>query len=250
MKICVCISVGLHPTSLRERMAEADRCALELALQSGHEVMAIHAGEKKSDVLKQYLGMGISRIIFVEAKDQDPLIDIAKIIQREKVDLILTGNKAETGLGSGMFPYILSDELSLPVMHNISQFELGNEQITFSQIRPGGRRQRYSGSTPCVLVIANNVVQPRMSTFQNQRQGIIESRMASSNAPINLLDSRPVRKRGARLRPNAKTQVAASECLIDLTPAEAATKIMDTLRQQGLVKSSLSHTEHHENEYV
>lgn len=250
MKICVCLSIGLHPASLRERMAESDRCALELALQSGHDVIAIHGGAKESEVLQQYLGMGVSRIIFLESAKQDPMEGIAEIIQGEKVDLILTGNKAETGLGSGMFPYILSNKLSLPVMHNISQFELSPDQITFSQVRPGGRRQRFCGAFPCLLVVASNVVQPRMSTLQHQREGVIETHTTKSGEFIHTLDSRPARKRGARLRPNSKTQVATSECLTELTPKEAAQKILDTLRQQGLITPALSHTARHENEYV
>lgn len=237
MRICVCLSIGRHPASGRARMAPSDRAALELALSSGAAVTALHVGDPKSPVLVDYLGMGLTELVAVNAIGRDAVPAAAQALAQTGAmpDLILTGTRAEAGEGTGLFPYLLAQKLGWPLATDICGARPAETGIELLQVVPGGRRRRLLGPLPAVLTVAAGALHPRMSTLERQRAGRVL--VLPGDAPLlPAPDIRPARKRGARLRPGkgAPASTAGTATHANLSPVAAARLILDTLRAQGL----------------
>lgn len=234
MNICVCLSVGRNPVSGRPRMAASDRVALEIALSGVASVSAVHAGDPGDAVLLDYLGMGLTELTVIEAVGRDAVEAIACWLAASSIDLVLTGQSAETGGATGMFPYFLAERLGWPIVKGVCSVASSPEGASLLQTAPGGQRRRLTGPLPAVLVAAPGVLQPRMSTFAGRRTGTLTT-VSTNASPMPAVAAQPARKRGARLRPAAAASRTSSDAMrTDLTPQEAARLILETLDVRGL----------------
>ena len=107
----VLVSIGIHPASQRPRRAEQDARAVEMGLQlAGDDLHVLHAGNPHEPALRAYLGMGLAQLQVLEQPPQADAVPVLRDYLREAgVQLVLTGNQAETGEGSGMLPYLLAE---------------------------------------------------------------------------------------------------------------------------------------------
>lgn len=245
MKICVCLSIGQNPVSGRPRMAASDRVALELALASGAEVTGVHAGPK-GDVLRDYLGMGLKQVHHIDSAKADIVPLLAGFIRSEGFDLVLTGASAEAGLSSGMVPYLLAEELSLPLISRVVGID-AKADLTVTQAEAGGKRRIRTGAGAAVLVVDAKAAQPRLSTLAVQRSGEVITHSVSSDLPqLPEPASQPARKRSARLKAGSGQAKAAAPIHTDLSAAEAAQTILEFLQAEGHVPALQSITSRQE----
>jgi electron transfer flavoprotein beta subunit len=108
-RIVVIVSVGCNPVSGQRRRAVADPRAVELALGaagSADALAVIHAGDPAEPALRDYLGMGIGRLVAIEQPaGADPAPALLGHLGRLGARLVLTGDRAEAGEASGFLPY-------------------------------------------------------------------------------------------------------------------------------------------------
>jgi electron transfer flavoprotein beta subunit len=71
----------------------------------------------------------------------------------EDVDLVLTGSRAESGAGSGLFPYALAKALGRPVAANVLDVEIEAAEARSRQFLPKGRRRGVAVSLPAILAV-------------------------------------------------------------------------------------------------
>ncbi len=232
MKICVCLSIGRHPVSGRARMAEADRVALELALSSRADITAVYAGPDTS-VLRDYLGMGVAEIHRIDTGLGDPLGSLASFIKKAKADLVLTGTSAESGMSSGMLPYLLAEALGWPILAGVTGFDL-SETLEVTQIASGGRRRARSGRPPAVLSIDPRAAKPRLSSLAASRSGRVICLAPDTEVPVTEFPaSMPARNRSVRLRPGKAGTRSATAIHTDLAAKDAARVILEFLQAEG-----------------
>lgn len=243
MKICVCLSIGQNPVSGRERMALGDRVALELALSSGAAVSGLYVGPK-SPVLNDYLGMGLQHILHIDSTEADIVPLMVSAIKNEGFDLILTGAVAETGLSSGMVPYLLAEELALPILAKVISFErTDGNGLTVVQAEASGKRRVRKGEGTAVLIVDAKAVQPRISTLAGERSGEITSKLASLNLPQEkTFETLPAKKRSARLKAGSGQAKQIASLHTDLSAAAAAQTILEFLQREGHVSELQSMT--------
>jgi electron transfer flavoprotein beta subunit len=237
MKICVCLSIGRHPASHRQRMAAGDRIALELALSSGHEAFAVHAGPD-SEILKEYLGMGLRELHRLDTGSGEPVSALETFIKQIGADLVLTGSMAEVGSSTGMVPYVLAERLNWPMLAGVVSFtEADGLQVT--QAASGGRRRLRAGKLPAVLAVDPRAARHRISTLAAARAGKIVVHQAPGELAAEALPpSVPAKKRGVRLRPGKVAAHTPSVVRNDLSSQEAARTILEFLRAEGHVAPS------------
>jgi|GEM_PF-5083587 Electron transfer flavoprotein, beta subunit len=245
MKICVCLSIGQNPVSGRPRMAASDRVALELALASGADVTGVYAGPK-SDVLTDYLGMGLKQVHHIDSARADIVPLLVEFIRSGSFDLVLTGTVTEAGLSSGMVPYLLAEELSLPLISRVVGID-ARAGLTITQAEAGGKRRMRTGAGAAILVVDAKAVQPRLSTVAAQRAGEVITHPVVSDLPqLPELTSQPARKRSTRLKAGSGQAKAAAPIHTNLSAAEAAQTILDFLQAEGHVPALQSITSRQE----
>lgn len=236
MKICVCLSVGQNPVSGRSRMAMNDRVALELALSSSAEVTGLYVGPK-NEVQNDYLGMGLTTIEHIDIANADIVPLLVSFITANGFDLVLTGSSSEAGQSSGMVPYLLAEELDVPLLSKVTSFERDDlGALTVIQAEAGGKRRIREGQGMAVLVIDPKAAQPRLSTIAGQRSGKVISKVASADLPVDEpMNSVPAKKRSARLKAGAGQAKQAAPIHTDLSAAEVAKTILEFLQREGHV---------------
>ena len=69
------------------------------------------------------------------------------------VDLVLAGGRAESGAGSGLFPYALAKALGRPVVANVLDVEIEGAEARVRQFLPKGRRRGVAVSLPAILAV-------------------------------------------------------------------------------------------------
>ena len=234
LDVAVLLSIGRHPTSGRSRRADLDSRALELALRLGPGVRlhAIHAGDPQEPALADYLGMGLhSLTVLKQPCDGDVLPALASHLAALKPGLILTGNNAEIGEGSGMLPYLLAREMKAAL-----------------QALPRGRRRRLSAGLPALLTIDRAAPSARQSAFARARAGKLVvldvPAVAGPKSDVREVPARPKPKRlklatggsaAERLRAATEMQAGRGQLLLNPAPEEAARAIFDYLVKEGIL---------------
>ena len=119
LKIAALVSVGQHPLSRRERQADQDSRAVELALSLSPQLPSlIHVGSAQNNALRAYLGMGLNNVTVLNADpDADAVPALADYLRDQPLDIVLTGVRAECGEGSGLLPYAVASQLEIGRAH-------------------------------------------------------------------------------------------------------------------------------------
>lgn len=177
-RIAVLLSVGQHPVTGRLRRADQDARALELAMQlPGVDVQPIHVGSFSAEheaALRGYLGMGIGHVNLLELHkaSDDVLPRLEQGVRDLQSNVILCGQRAEMGEGSGLLPYLLAKQLGWPIVSGLVSIEaLESGSVTLLQALPRGQRRKLKVSLPAVLTLDTAAPNARQAAFGPAQRG-------------------------------------------------------------------------------
>lgn len=274
VKTAVLVSSGRHPVSGRAGRAREDARAVEMGLSLvGADLSLVHAGDPEQASLREslegYLGMyhgldggrpgderdgQLSLLPLRAGEDAVPLL--AAWLERSGVRLALTGQRAECGEGSGMVGFLLAERLGWAIATGVAAIERCDaESVTVLQALPQGQRRRLEIRLPCLIAVDAVAEAPRQSAFGPARRGRIETVDDLLPADESRLDTgsadwqwQPARARPKRLKvvkstnardrfkaAAAKSSASGGQVLTDLSPEEAAEKLIDYLRAEKIL---------------
>jgi electron transfer flavoprotein beta subunit len=252
LDIAVLLSVGRHLASGRSRRAEIDARALELALNLGGRIHAIHAGDPGEPALREYLGMGLETLcVLRQPAGSDVVPALVRQLALIRPTLILAGAAAEQGPGSGMLPYLLARQLDLPLLPAVAGLALNGGLLDALQALPRGRRRQLRADLPAVVTVDRAAPAPRQSAYGRARRGAIDviDMAAGPRVPAGAREvaARPRPRRlkvmtGAsaaeRLRAATEMQAGRGKLMVNPPAEEAARAIMDYLQSEGILRAS------------
>jgi len=252
------VSIGEHPTSRRPRRAEQDARAIELGLKLvGDNLQILHAGEISEDesqqmALRSYLGMGLSEINLLTMPEKaDAVMLIAEYLMQQKLDIILTGVRAEKGESSGMLPYLLAEQLGLTMVTSIADIlsiDEVNRQAEVLQALPRGQRRKIKIDLPFIASVDMAANQPRQSAFGPATRGKFAVTLGGSfdDQESSLWQTTEAKKRPKRLKiikantaaerfkaATAKETVNSGKKVYGVE--ESAQAILDLLIEEGIL---------------
>jgi len=183
--ITTLVSLGQHPLSKRHRRADQDARALALMLSAmPSQGNALHVGNSYArctqDVMRDYLGMGLSAIEVLDTKEN---ADISHAITHYYTqshiplpDIFLTGIQSEIGESSGLLPYLLAERLNIPLVPNICALICINEKERYAEVMqslPRGQRRKIRTTLPFIASVGVTAPAPRQSAFAVAKRGVI-----------------------------------------------------------------------------
>lgn len=165
----------IQENDLSFEINEPDAYALEEALQlkekHGGEVIALCAGPARaSQTIREALAKGADRAIHIEEENLSGLDTLglakllAKAVQAEKPDLILTGLQSDD-LGYGQAGVVLAELLGLPHGTIIMQVEKEDGGIRVKRELEDGWFQNVHMPLPAVVTIQSGINKLRYATL-------------------------------------------------------------------------------------
>lgn len=167
-RLMALVSAGQHHVSRRPKRAEQDAKAVEMALGiPDSSLRVVHGGDPYNPALRDYLGMGISRLYVVsQCEKADVLPALVDHIESQEVDIILMGARAEVGESSGMSGYMLAEQLGWSIVPNVAEIVSVTAGIAeVLQGLPGGQRSRLKVSLPFIASVGDAAATPRQVAF-------------------------------------------------------------------------------------
>lgn len=254
LKVAALVSIGQHPLSRRERRADQDARALQLALSLSPELPSlIHVGSAQSEALRAYLGMGLTELTVLKADaDADAVLALVEHLRDQDLNIVLTGVRAECGEGSGLLPYAVADQLGWPMVPRIvSVVSIADGYAEVWQALPRGQRRALRVPLPFVASVDPAAEPARQSAFGPAQRGKIDSRpcapepdQARANWQQHPAKPRPKRLAVAKggtaaermKAATAKPQGQGGQVITEGTDREKAEAILARLVAEGVVR--------------
>ena len=227
LKQAVLVSIGRNPVSGVNRASPTDCVAMTLGLGLGGTQDVIHAGDPAEPALHEYLAYGAPAVQVLSAPDgADPLPALTSVLSG--YDLILCGDRAEAGSGSGLLPYLLAKALNLPVVSAALEVKPVGDAVEVLQFLPKGRRRPVRVPLPAVIAVHRLADYRPSYVYARRRQGRILSQegVAGPAAPSPWATS-PAGKRLVKLAP-AETRQGHARMLAAITLESAAGAVIKT----------------------
>jgi electron transfer flavoprotein beta subunit len=194
MNILVCVRAVFSPQGLQPpsngsdapagflTTNRADECAIQLASRLlkksiGELTLVSVSGAETKETLDFYVGLGANGIIRVSDQSLSGAdagaiaFVLAQVSRRVKPDLILSGDRAIGGEGSGLTGPLLAELLGWPFLGSLVEVELsGDTQLTCVRLIERGDRQIFNVSLPAVLAASPEVEGTRYPAYKRTRQ--------------------------------------------------------------------------------
>ncbi len=166
LKIAVLVSPARHPISGTAMHSTSDAAALELgcSLTPAQRLTVLCAGMVSKESLNDYLGLGASAI---EVLTVESGADVVSALQTrlKGFDIVLCGVRADGQSSSGLLPYLLAEELQIPLITNVLEVELQERTVRARQFLPKGMRRRLEVSVPVLLAVHPRAAQVRQFSY-------------------------------------------------------------------------------------
>jgi electron transfer flavoprotein beta subunit len=215
--LAVLVSVRIDPTSGRATRSRADAAAVALAqtaVGEGREPWLCTVGDMPAGVARDYLAQGVSQLMRLPARADASLQDVVSVLENTCRDrgLVLTGARAESGLGSGLLPYALARRLQRPVINEVVDLLReadGGWRVVQALPRGARRSWRLEPGVAAVLVTSTRLAQredlpQRYSWAAAQAGRIVEPAVAAPVPAVQELHEwsfEPARKQRRPLAP-------------------------------------------------
>src|SRR5438105_13372467 len=191
----------IQESDLSFEINEPDAYALEEALRlkekHGGEVVAICAGPPRaSQTIREALAKGADRAIHIEEENLSSLDTLglakllAKAIEPEKPDLILTGLQSDD-LGYGQTGVVLAEVLGLPHGTIIMQVEVKDGSIRVKRELEDGWFQHVEMPLPALLTIQSGISKLRYATLMGIKKAktkeikrLTAAELGTAEAPV------------------------------------------------------------------
>lgn len=257
LDVVALVSVGRHPVTGRGRRADLDARGVELALSLPEaQTRLVHAGrfdEDSKTALRGYLGMGFDNLSLLEQPEgSDVSVALGEALEDWGPQLVIAGERAEQGEGSGMLAYLLAERLGWPLVQGLAAIEEVSQGVaTVLQALPRGQRRRLKVRLPAIVTVDSAAPAARQSAFGPARRGECQSITvdACKDEALSSWTMQPARKRPKRLKivkaasardrfkaAAAKAEGGGGQVLTDVTPEEGAEAIYKLLKDEGVLR--------------
>ena len=236
-------STWVRDTDLSFEVNEPDIYALEEGLRlkekHGGEVVLVTLGPARAQTaLKEALAKGADRALHLD----DPAFAaldaygtakvLAKAIEREKPDIVLTGLQSDD-FGAAQTGVVLAEFLGLPHSTIIMEIQVEGGTVRVKRELEGGWFQWIGLPLPAVITIQSGINKPRYATLK----GI----MAAKKKPLEKLGASDLGLTAEDLAPRLRiakvyTPVKAAKTeFLEGTPKEIAAKLVEKLKNDARV---------------
>jgi electron transfer flavoprotein beta subunit len=230
---------ALDPEYLRFTVNEFDDHALEEALlikeaTDASVIVIAPDGEGCDDALYSALAKGADRALRLTGLDEGHNSSylasaLASILPALKFDVVLTGVQSLDDL-DGQVGGLLAGLLGLPYVSVVTSVQLAPESrsATVTKEFAGGLAADYKVRLPAVFGVQAARRPPRYVPIGRIRQ-------VMKTGTIEDVEAIPVRMAVPRVRRLVKPQVAGRAQFLTGTPQEIASKVVDILRDRGIL---------------
>jgi electron transfer flavoprotein beta subunit len=251
--VAVLVSAGRNPVSGSPRACPGDAVAMSLGRKiAGDALRVVFAGLHEEPALMDYLSLGASTIEVVSCSSDCDIVSVLAT-KLTDVDLILTGDRTESGTGSGVVPYALAAALMRPVIANVLDAKVDRGVAHVTQFLPKGLRRSIAAQLPAVLAV--HPMAPLQLTYAHARRvtGRIEKSVSEENIEdvnnhiwpqwtVSPIERRPLPLRAdVKMNAHARLQSAISQeakggvVAIDGTCVDKAQVVLAYLREHQLI---------------
>ena len=246
LNIAALVSIGRNPVNGAKRASRNDVLALDLALALPGALSVFHAGDPAVQALTEYLAYGADAIQVLPIGQGDALAALANALQG--FGLILCGQRAEAGEGSGMLPYLLGKSLGIQVVAAALEVSIAGAEAEILTFLPRGKRRLIRVPLPAVIALHPRAPRQPRYAYAMKRAGRIVTRELCASAPAMrpwLLEAavkKPIklkapenRKGHVRMLSAIATESKGGVIIKDGTPVEKAETILAFLRDRQLI---------------
>lgn len=250
VSVAVLISAGRHPVSGISRACRGDAIAMSLGQKlAGERLRVVHAGKADDPSLADYLALGANHIDVLSVPEgYDPVQQMVSHLTA--CDVIITGARAEQGMGSGLVPYALAHALRRPIVGSVLDISVDQNELKICQFLPKGKRRALAAQVPVILAVHPLAAADLNYAYARRLAGRIVTEQpilvpwpeADSPWTIAPENRRPVRliaqetKGGhARLQSAIASEAKGGVVAFDGSPVDKAQIVFNYLREHRLI---------------
>jgi electron transfer flavoprotein beta subunit len=221
---------------INEPDAYAVEAALQLREKNGGEVIALCAGpERAASSIREALAKGVDRAIHVvdDELDRADTLSIgrvlAKAIETEKPDLVLTGLQSDD-LGYGQTGVVVAELLGVPHATIIMEVEVTGGGVRVKRELESGWFQHVEMPLPAVLTIQSGISRLRYATLMGIKKAKTKEVRKTTTAELGVSVTPTLTIERVYLPEKSKqTQ------LLEGSAKEAAAKLVEKLKFEARV---------------